>query len=705
MKKLIITIAFIATAVTAAQDTVRIFWFGHSLLASAGINRSYEFSVWGKQLGIPMVQSLRNTGCSYVYEVKQAWTSTCNADTIRKGNRDFVIYNTGYKVYLPVDTFYKYQALYTKLIDSIGAKAVLYDDWHQPSLNAAKMVCKQNASTYLSPVRSAWLWVSDRYPDIHYSVDGSPQDTGINKIMLAHAAEPLGYLAGCVTWTTVMCRKPFGLDTVYPALDHETAHLMQQVAWNAVVDTGSLPYLPWSSVPPLVNKIDFSPSRDTLEQFKTAQLLIKTYFKNDSSDASSKWAIFRSLDPNIVSVSHSGVVMGLNVGVGRVEALREHAKDTLYVNVVKTSLILDSVRISPKTFTSYLESGFQFAATGYFRDGNVRSALNVTPSINWFSNSDSIFTIIGGKLQRTSGVGGNMFVAVELSGKVDTVKFSMPPQLRFLARINFQKDSIPFNSVWTPDCGFQYTESRGFGWEGLPMQNGKPYFEGETDNDGINFHGANFLTHSYLMPKTLARKDTTGTFHLKCLDGMYIIKTGLGHGNWSGWNNGSQITTVVFNADTLARDSSYTGKPVTTYIDTIRLYGMDGIKLKIKGAIAYIVVCTMEGVNIDSIALDNGEFAVKGTVGSSSSALNAVCKPSIDVCPNPLNPTAVIRINGISRVDGILKIYNTAGKMVAALKPSNGRFVWNGHNRASGLYSVVYSNGRMVLKSRLCLLK
>lgn len=683
-------VAFLLSGLSA-QDTTRIFWFGHSLLASGSNGRASEFAAWSRQTGIPIRQKMLNAGCGYSYEIMQSWNSTCNPDTIRRATWDWVIYNVLYKVYLPEDSFFKYHALYADVIDSVGAKGVLYDDWHQPSTAAAKKACTDNG-TCLSPVQTAFLWVSQRYPDIHYKVDW------------AHAAEPLGYLAGAVTWATVFCMKPFGFDTVYPGMDRETAHLMQQVAWNTVTDTACLPYMPWSPLPALVRSVDFSPSPDTIEQYRTVQLLVRAHFDNDSSDAGTKWAIFRSLDPHVVSVSHSGLATGVNIGTGRVEAVRERAADTLYLTVKATTLTLDSVRIAPRTFASYLESGFQFSATGFFRDGLVRSTQAVTASINWYTSDSTIFTIAGGKLQRTSGRGGEMWVAAELAGKTDTVRFTLPPQLQYLKRINFQPDTTVFNPVWTPDWGRPYSDSLGFGWEDVPMWDGKPYFEGNMDGDAINYRGANFLTHSYISPRSpQGRYDTIGTFHLKCLDGDYIVKVGLGHGDWIAID--TQFSTVTFNGDTLAHDTSWAHKPMTAYKDTIRVFGMDGIRLKMKGAVNYLVVCTKEGVDIDSIALDNGEFAVKAPPsGAEGGNGSRAAKVSLSAWPNPFNPITTFRLHGaFSR--GALRIYDSRGRMVRSMRIEGRSACWNAEGLPSGLYVARYSDNRVRLEKKIILMK
>jgi hypothetical protein len=243
------------------------------------------------------------------------------------------------------------------------------------------------------------------------------------------------------------------------------------------------------------------------------------------------------------------------------------------------------------------------------------------------------------------------------------------------------------------------------GWEQMKLHNGLPYADKQWDANAINYMGANFLTRSYLSPKSpTSNSDTTGVFHIKCVDGDYILKYGLGHGEWN--SAGSQISTVVFNSDTLARDSAYAKKPATIYKDTIRIFGMDGIKLKIKGPINYLVVCTKEGVDIDSIALDTPPFCIKsGSSASENLKEPEDDTPTISVCPNPFNPSTTIKISHLKSQHCELKIFSSNGRHITTIKSKDGNFLWNAKGLSTGVYIARYYAGQTTLQRQLVFLK
>jgi len=669
------------------QDSTYLYWFGHSLLSSGGVGRGVEFNAWRAERGKLLYQKMTNASADYSYNIQQSWNETHNKDSIGLGPHrdgverwDYVIYNKLHNPLVP-DTFYKYQGLYIDTIKASGAIPIIYDDWvYADGTRDVLHVCSTKAA-YMVPIDTAYEWCLERYPDIHYKVDW------------AHAAEPLGYLAGSMCWASIYAEPTFGFSKVYAGLSAEEAHLMQQVAWNFITEPLFIQFQPWSVVPPLVRSIAFAPSPDTLEQYRTKQLYIRTTFTNDSADASSKWAIFRSLDPDIAVVSHSGVATGINLGVARITALRERSSDTLLLIVKPTTLVLDSIRISPRSFTSYLENGFQFQAAGYFRDGASPLTIPVTASVPWVSSDTSIFIIVDGRVQRKSALGGSMWAAVSLSGKTDTVRFTMVPELQYLARINFQPDSTVYNPVWTPDWGRAYSDAVGRGWEGI----GSVF--ARIDDNAINYYDSNFLVLSFVSPQNAQAQGIFGTYHLKAPDGDYIIKACLGHfGNW-----GPMESRLVFLGDTLMRYTSVTyGRP-KAFKDTIRVFGMDGIRLQIYGPIAYLVVCTQAGVDIDSIALDNGDFARKADP-MESEALPGMRAISLFASPNPFKTVMTFSLNG-ARPSGELRVYDSRGRLAACVKPQGRTFTWNAKGLPSGLYVARYADETVRLEKKVILLK
>lgn len=600
---LIVLLLSMMTAVSA-QDSLRIFFFGHSLLGGSGseVWRTAEFRQWAREQDIPMYVRLINGGTSadgrslYSSEIKQSWTQTALQDTIGLGNWDYVIWNDLYTYTWdsPRDTFLKYTELYVEKVKSVGAIPVIYDDWHIPRTDYVLEACGSNGA-YIAPINHGYLWVKERYPYIKYTVDG------------AHTDYALGYLAGVTTWIAALGQKPFGLSAVYAAMDTNEAHLMRHVAWNAVVDTPFIDYAHWPSgvKPKLVKRISFEKKTDTLDQLVSQQLYINTVYENDSSEGLTRQAIFRSLTPSLVNVSHSGVVFTKLSGVALIEALREKRCDTMTL-VVRASLPApDSLRIVPHAFPGFVEDGFRFNAMAYFTVDENPMAIEVTGMVNWYT-FDSVLTITGGKIQRKTGQagGGTMFAASEFNGSVDTVYFSMMPELAFLKRINFQGKDTVYHQSWQCDFARVYGDSVGFGWLGSPQ-----YFDKTADSQAIRYSEKNFLTHSFVKPLNAGRQGVWGTFKIDAPDNWYIIKAVMGDHN----SAGAACSLVYENVLTFTKDTlvAFTGTPgnlLTTVVDSIEVHGMDGIHLSVFGPIQYLVVCTQEGVDMDSISFDGDEY-------------------------------------------------------------------------------------------------
>lgn len=670
-----------------AADTTKIYWFGHSLLSSPPVGRAVEFAVWSKQQNKPVYQKMVNSGSNYSYEIVQSWHETYNKDSIALGptrngltHWDYVIYDKLYKPYIAMDSFLYYHKRYIDTIKSTGAIPIIYEEWFYDVHDTIIKICRENG-LYFTPIYEANLWCEANYPDIHYRVDW------------AHAAPPLGYLAGSCCWSTLYGVPTFGYDKVYKDLLPEEAHLMQQVAWNFCTMQPNRAYQPWAGKTiRFVKSIGFTENPDTLEQYRTRQFQIRTVFDNDSMDAASKWAIFKSLTPDIVSVSHSGLVTGRKLGLGRVVAMREWKVDTLSLTVKATTLTLDSIRILPRSFSTYLSNGFQFTCMGYFRDGTAPTTLDITPSVRWFSGDTTVFTVREGYLQRVTAQGGRMFAAVEMGGKVDTARFTLVPELRFLSRINFQARALTYNPNWNPDSGVVYSDSRGYGWLNTAPQ----YFTKKVDDQGINFYDSNFLRTTYIVPMSKTSPSTAiwADYKINAPDGDYIVKAVMG--SYYAYNMPCSLIYAGDSiVDTVGAFMPTNIKKQMVMKDTVRVFGESGIKFRVFGPIAYLVVCTDEGVDIDSISLDSDEF-IKAEV--EAGALRLPEKDGLSVFPNPFQPTTGIYLNLATVSPVTVKIYDVAGRMVRTLarnirKVGLSRIDWDGRDQhgqplGSGLYMV-----------------
>jgi len=712
MKSLSFILGLFLVFQSTAMDSTSIYWFGNSLLGSGGISRITEFAAWKAQKKYPLYSKLTNAGADYSFEVKQSWDSTANKDSIRLGpTRDgkshwnYVMIQSLYRSNVAIADYPLYMKKYIDSTVATKATPIIYDDWWGMAKTPTETemvldVCKANGVA-MSPIRSAFTWCLENYPNVHYLLD------------YVHAASPMGMLVGSCCWATLFAEPTFGFDKVYDDLSSEDAHLMQQVAWNFVTLSPYRELQPWSGkTVRLVKSIVLTKKIDTLEQYTSRQLTIQTTFNNDSVDVNSKWAIFSSLNPEIAKVSYSGVVMGKNTGLAKIVAMREWKYDTLNLWISPTKLTLDSIRIAPRSVSGYISNGFQFTATASFRDKTLPVKLDITPDAEWISGDTAVFVAKAGTIVRTSAKGGSQKLSIAFGGMSDSIQFKMIPEFRYLNRVKFMDKDTSLNVNWNADTGHAYDTTRGYGW--LEVADVKNFIK-VADWQAINFKDSNFLRCGFVRPRkkvTNQLVDCWGTYKFKAPDGDYIIKAVIGHHNPINVLPCSLLFVNGPTSDTLATFQSQKTSKLRVVKDTVRVFGEDGLKLGVFGPIQYLVVCTSENVDIDSIAFDSDAF-IKG--GNSVEATDGLLMaPSVlYASPNPFSPEITLLFNSPQKVPATLTIFDVAGKQVRTLL-SNGivsgtnRISWNGtdaQNRAlaSGIYFARLNLGDRKLVQRLIL--
>jgi len=658
---------------------------------------------------------LVNSGLDYSYDVVQSWHETHNKDSIVLGparNKtkkwNFVLMQSLYRSYVPLDSLKYYQMRYIDTIKSAGATPVFYDDWYtnNPAITDTVVKVCQATGAYIAPVSSAYRWCQANFPTIHYQVDW------------VHAAEPLGVLAGYTCWSTLFGEPTFGFNKFYAGLSNDEAHLMQQVAWNFVTLSPYLELQPWAGkVVRLVQAMSFTKKVDTLEQYQSRQLLIVPTFNNDSTGAPCKWAIFTSLDPEIASVSFSGLVMGKNSGMARIVAMREWKYDTLQLYVSPTTLVLDSVRIAPHAVSGYLSNGFAFTATAYLRNQTTPMTIDITRDAQWISGDTTVFTAPCGVITRTSAKGGAQALMLQFGGQGDTVHFTMIPQLRYMSRVKFMNKDTVLNQNWLPDIGSNYSATRGCGF--LETKETPSYVKA-TDWQAITYKDSNFLRSGFVRPRKkvvgIGLVDSWGTYKFNAPDGDYIIKAVIGHYNPTLALPCSLLFVNGTVSDTLATFVSKKTSKLMTIKDTVRVFGEDGLKLRVFGPIEYLVVCTSEGVDIDSVAFDSDAFIKGGALAKpddsdTGSVVDSV--PTLTANPNPFNPVTTLTFRNPSKTAVTLSLFDASGRKVRTLVsetlPSGlHRMNWDGTDAlgravGSGLYFVRLNIGTQQLIRQILL--
>ncbi|MBL8029521.1 MAG: hypothetical protein JNL74_24085, partial [Fibrobacteres bacterium] len=515
-----------------------------------------------------------------------------------------------------------------------------------------------------------------------------------------HSNPTGGYIHGATVFSAITGINPVGLPNLYN-LDIATLRALQCAAWKAcLLDTLKPFILPWTK-PISPSAIVFPRKIDTMECYLTRLQTAYAKFSNDSVSSPLKEVIFRSLTPTIATINPLGVLTTIKPGAARVEAEYYNLKDTLYLTVTPTSAVFDSIRITPHHTSGYISDGYSFRAVGYSWHQGQQIQIDFTAVANWYSGMPDAFDVILGRIQKKSASGGNTFIAIEKEGLVDTVRFTLLQNLSLLKRINFQTTDTVYNGFWNVEKGRPYTDSQGYGWVNVPA------VRGLTASDNIKFYDSLFLTSSCLWASknSSSMNDTLveGTYKIKCNDGDYIVKMAVGHplNNRSGY--------VRFGSDTLFKYTGINSARIGFKTDTLSVRGEQGLILNLYGPIAYLVVITKDGVNIDSVAFDKKPLPKPQNVNAEN-RIKGVEINSISANPNPFNPEISLQYDNVenSLEPCYLTITDCRGVIIyysILTKRDNYKTKWSGIGYPSGLYVVQIKQGYKRLTKKITLLR
>jgi hypothetical protein len=106
---------------------------------------------------------------------------------------------------------------------------------------------------------------------------------------------------------------------------------------------------------------------------------------------------------------------------------------------------------------------------------------------------------------------------------------------------------------------------------------------------------------------------------------------------------------------------------------------------------------------VEAILMDKWGVATSSDEANTAAAQKDV---SLEVSPNPFNPSVTIRISGLTP-GGQVIVFDMTGRRIADLTQAfhQGRAVWNAKNMPSGLYVVKAWLGRKVFTKKITLLK
>ncbi len=708
--KTILLVFFLALSLHAA-DTINICWLGSSSRAQT----PEDVKKFAAERGIPV---------KYYYAPKTtSWEAvlrdTSLMDTIRSGVFHYVEMMA---LYNPTGSYETYKANYiatgrelARIIDSVGSIPILWmrrmqgtvaplifteanGEWSvnmQDTLNEVNFELAEPSFVYASPVAVGSQELVKK--GFRVTSDGT------------HPTEWQKYLAACVWVATLFRENPTGrIANPNPLVDSVTKHFIQQVAWNVTMTErmkSNLP--PWTAEPVRVKRIDLSDNISSIERYLSFKINVDFIYENDSIESNSVNAVYSSLTPSIASVDYYGTVTAKEIGRACIEVWRETERETLSVDIVPSTAILDSVAITPKQITGYVENGFKFTANGYFTKGDQSFITNLDGAVEWLSSDTTQFKVTNGYLERIGAEGGDMVLRIEKDGKTDSVAFVMAQKLSVIRRINFQPYDTMFSEHWDTEWNRVYDPVRGYGWTV-----NKPSSSNLSINRNmIDFHDSLFIRSTAVSPGAWAKYDE-GTFKLNIPDGDYIIKVCMGE-YLSGktcllrLDDDPLVKKLSGDGnDTLVKfTTNKTTKSITT--DTIELRTDNGLNLNIRGYINYLIIISKEGVDIDLVAYDTREaFGGGGTTSNDAASVSSGKMPYLTVTPNPFNPAINIVLHEISYIREV-GIYGVSGQKIVDLTNSlrGNRADWNATGMPSGLYLVKVLTGERTMLKRVMLMK
>lgn len=426
-----------------------------------------------------------------------------------------------------------------------------------------------------------------------------------------------------------------------------------------------------------VTSIEAMPGASSIELYLSTEIRVLVTRANGSHDTTVH-ASYLSLDPEVASVSTSGKVTGKTVGTVRVQVGKQSALDTVFISVVASTAVTDSVRLNVRRLSLNVGEIYPLHAVGYFHKGAETFMRDLDTVAVWVAQTPAIASATG-NLVRGVASGGPANIIISHNGKNDTCRVTVMPTLAFVLRVNFQCGTLPYSYGWTTDNGAVYSDARGFGW--VPLQN----------NCRNDRSGSNFLLKSFVW--TSARS----AYKVKVPDGEYIIKIGLGDntngGNDSVWNG----SDIILHHEGV---SNLIGK------DTVSVTGGNGLQLSVFGRINYIVIISKEGIDIDAVADDQGDVVPVYTEQEGNTEIPQTSF-SFNASPNPFNPGTRLsgRLSGAGRAPLRLDFYDIQGKRVDFIMVTPAEFnrgvIWNASSLSTGIYYAVLKAGNKGFAKKL----
>ncbi|MBL8028925.1 MAG: hypothetical protein JNL74_21050, partial [Fibrobacteres bacterium] len=588
---------------------------------------------------------------------------------LRSGDWDYVILQSDfYESQTNRDNYVNYGSIMVDSVRAVGAIPVSYICWSingNITNNVAESglrLCRQKNIAGI-PVNMAFRSVLQETNEISMYVDW------------IHTSKAGGYLAGLTFFTSFFGKSPRNLPALYGITDSSMIRYFQSIAWQAVMaDSLADIRMPWQNPSPLPVRTEII-APDTLSQYLSIKLRVATTY-SDSSRDTSYFGRYKSLNSLILDTRYDGTSTAMTPGVARVVVEYVNTRDTATIEVKFNNATLDSIRIFPRNLVDPIDDGMVFSVTGYFHSSTASFSRNLTSSVTWGSDT-TLFKMVNGAVKRTSGRADTLFLSASVNEIKDSIQLRFTPSLNSISRILFKCDTVSPAIGWRGEYSTRYDSVRGIGW---------------INPNGI---GCRADRSGTIFQKSFVQPAAETEYKIKCLDADYIIKMSVGDNLWG---SNTDTSYIRFGNDTLVK---YAGKGNYIVIDTIRVFGNDGIHLFIKGKPNYIVAITKQGVDINDVALDGG---LPVTETENDLSLN-VSEDILDAYPNPFNPVVTIRLGAGSHAAEKLIIRDVRGTQCAVLISKNGFAEWNAENYPSGIYFVERDTIKRTKSLRLLLIR
>jgi hypothetical protein len=269
----------------------------------------------------------------------------------------------------------------------------------------------------------------------------------------------------------------------------------------------------------------------------------------------------------------------------------------------------------------------------------------------------AIFVLAKGVLKPKKTT-NHTYVTATLGSLSCTLAVSVKAQPSFIRRINFQPKGQSVTAIqdWLIDSTGLYSASKGWGWKmaSPPSSRKTPLI-------------SNYLRSTYSWPATSGGSSLVGQYQIDCPDGNYLIRLCFCQWLWA------KPGRVWFGSDTLGRNNQeHAGDGIATelqiwYSDSrITVSGDSGLRLNIYGGIAYLVLASDDGGDLNLVSKD-GQVTVQPqypTPVDNNGLLSSLYSRKPVAFPNPFNPSTSVKFSLPAEVSAVYSLFDIKGRLV-----------------------------------------